>query len=34
MKLPMWTRWHIFTLLPLAIVALIVIGTIKRWWPE
>ena len=34
MKLPMWTRWYIFTLLPLAIVALIVIGTIKRWWPE
>ena len=34
MKLPVWTRYYIFTLLPLAIVALFVIGTIKRWWPE
>lgn len=34
LKLPMWTRWYLFTLLPLAIVALFVIGTIKRWWPE
>jgi len=34
MKLPLWTRYYIFTLLPLAIVALFVIGTIKRWWPE
>ena len=33
-KLPLWTRYYIFTLLPLAIVALFVIGTIKRWWPE
>ena len=33
MKLPVWTRYYIFTLLPLAIVALFVIGTIKRWWP-
>jgi NSS family neurotransmitter:Na+ symporter len=34
LKLPLWTRWYLFTLLPLAIVALFVIGTIKRWWPE
>ena len=33
LKLPLWTRWYLFTLLPLAIVALFVIGTIKRWWP-
>ena len=33
MKLPLWTRYYLFTLLPLAIVALFVIGTIKRWWP-
>ena len=33
-KLPLWTRYYIFTLLPLAIVALFIIGTIKRWWPE
>ena len=33
MKLPLWTRWYLFTLLPLAIVALFIIGTIKRWWP-
>ena len=34
LKLPLWTRWYLFTLLPLAIVALFVIGTIKRWWPD
>ncbi len=34
MKIPTWTRWHLFTLLPLAIIALFVIGMIKRWWPE
>ncbi len=34
LKLPLWTRWYLFSLLPLAIVALFVIGTIKRWWPE
>ena len=34
LKLPLWTRWYLFTLLPLAIVALFVIGTIKRWWPS
>ena len=34
MKLPLWTRYYFFTLLPLAILSLIVIGTIKRWWPE
>ena len=33
-KLPLWTRWYLFTLLPLAIVALFVIGTINRWWPS
>jgi len=33
LKLPPWTRYYIFTLLPLAIVALFIIGTIKRWWP-
>ena len=33
LKLPLWTRWYLFTLLPLAIVALFIIGTIKRWWP-
>ena len=33
LKFPTWTRYYIFTLLPLAIVALFVIGTIKRWWP-
>ena len=33
LKLPAWTRYYLFTLLPLAIVALFVIGTIKRWWP-
>ena len=33
LKLPTWTRYYLFTLLPLAIVALFVIGTIKRWWP-
>ena len=33
MKLPLWTRYYLFTLLPLAIVALFVIGTVKRWWP-
>ena len=32
-KLPLWTRYCIFTLLPLAIVTLFVIGTVKRWWP-
>ena len=34
MKLPLWTRYYLFTLLPLAIVALFIIGTIKRWWPS
>ena len=34
LKLPLWTRWYLFTLLPLAIVALFIIGTIKRWWPS
>ena len=34
LKLPLWTRWYLFTLLPLAIVALFVIGTVKRWWPQ
>ena len=34
LKLPMWTRYYLFTLLPLAIVVLFIIGTIKRWWPE
>ena len=34
LKLPAWTRYYLFTLLPLAIVALFVIGTIKRLWPE
>ena len=34
LKLPAWTRWYLFTLLPLAIIALFVIGTIKRWWPS
>jgi len=34
LKLPLWTRWYLFTLLPLAIIALFVIGAIKRWWPE
>ena len=34
LKLPLWTRWYLFTLLPLAIIALFMIGTIKRWWPE
>ncbi len=33
LKLPTWTRYYLFSLLPLAIVALFVIGTIKRWWP-
>ena len=33
LKLPQWTRYYLFTLLPLAIVVLFVIGTIKRWWP-
>ena len=33
LRLPLWTRYYIFTLLPLAIVTLFVIGTIKRWWP-
>ena len=33
LKLPLWTRWYLFTLLPLAIVTLFVIGTVKRWWP-
>ena len=33
LRLPLWTRWYLFTLLPLAIVALFIIGTIKRWWP-
>ena len=33
LKLPLWTRWYLFSLLPLAIVALFVIGTVKRWWP-
>ena len=27
-----WTRYYLFTLLPLAIVALFVIGTIQRWF--
>lgn len=34
LKLPLWTRWYLFTLLPLAIVVLFLIGTIKRWWPS
>jgi len=34
LKLPLWTRWYLFTLLPLAIVALFIIGTINRWWPS
>ena len=33
LKLPLWTRWYLFTLLPLAILSLLVIGTIKRWCP-
>ena len=33
MKLPTWTRYYFFTLLPLAILAIIITGTIKRWWP-
>ncbi len=33
LKLPLWTRWYLFTLLPIAILSLIVIGTIKRWFP-
>ena len=33
LKLPLWSRWYLFTLLPLAIITLFVIGTIKRWWP-
>ena len=32
LKLPLWTRWYLFTLLPLGIVALFIIGTIRRWW--
>ena len=34
LKLPLWTRYYLFTILPLAILALFVIGTIKRWWPS
>jgi len=34
MKLPLWTRWYLFTILPLAIIALFIIGTINRWWPS
>jgi len=33
-KLPLWTRYYLFSLLPLAIFALFLFGTIKRWWPE
>ena len=33
-KLPLWTRYYLFTLLPLAIFALFLFGTIKRWWPN
>lgn len=33
-KLPLWTRYYLFTLLPLAIIALFIIGTIKHWWPN
>ena len=34
LKLPRWTRYYLFTLLPLAIIVLFIIGTIKRWWPS
>ena len=34
LKLPLWSRWYLFTILPLAIIALFIIGTIKRWWPS
>ena len=34
LKLPLWTRYYLFTILPLAILALFIIGTIKRWWPS
>ena len=33
-KLPLWTRYYLFSLLPLAILALFLFGTIKRWWPS
>ena len=32
LKLPVWTRWYLFTLLPLAIAVLFLIGTYKRWF--
>ena len=32
LKLPVWTRYYLFTLLPLAIVVLFLIGTYKRWF--
>jgi NSS family neurotransmitter:Na+ symporter len=31
MKLPLWTRYYLFTILPLAILALFLIGTVQRW---
>ena len=34
LKLPLWTRYYLFSILPLAILALFVIGTIKRWLPS
>ena len=34
LKLPLWTRYYLFSILPLAILALFVIGTVKRWWPS
>ena len=32
LKLPVWTRYYLFTLLPLAIVVFFLIGTYKRWF--
>ncbi len=31
-KIPQWTRWYIFTLLPLAILSLFIAGFIQRWF--